>query len=142
MEQTSGYENKLELLLKALDGFEKSMTLEKERFGEIEQDTIRSGQLQKFEVSVELYWKTIKKFLFEIHGIETVSPKTVIKQMYLTKYINEKDYERLLEMINERNRMSHVYNEELFELIHSKLAEYLQLMKKTSPTFQNRKLPD
>lgn len=133
MEQTSGYENKLKLLVKALDGFEKSMTLEKERFGEIEQDTIRSGQIQKFEVSVELYWKTIKKFLFEIHGIETVSPKTVIKQMYLTKYINEKVYESLIEMINDRNRLSHVYNEELFELIHAKLAEYLQLMKKNIP---------
>lgn len=130
MEQTSGYENKLVRLKKALDGFEKSLALDKSSFNEIENDTIRSGQVQKFEVSVELFWKTFKQFLFEIHGVEAVSPKTVIKQMYLIKYVNEKEYESLMEMINDRNRMSHIYNEELFELIHSRLGRYLQLMRK------------
>ena len=131
MEQTRQYENKLSSLRKALNTFEKSLMIDKAPFGDIEQDTIKSGQVQKFEVSVELFWKTIKKFLYEIHGIEAVSPKMVIKQLYLTKYINEKDYESLIEMINDRNRMSHVYNEDQFNAIYVRLQEYLQLMQKT-----------
>ena len=131
MEQTRKYENKLISLQKALNTFEKSMMIDKAPFSDIERDTIKSGQVQKFEVSVELFWKIIKKILYEIHGIEAVSPKMVIKQLYSTKYINEKDYENLIEMINDRNRMSHVYNEDQFNAIYGRLQEYLQLMQKT-----------
>ncbi len=131
MEQTRKYENKLISLRKTLNTFEKSIMIDKAFFGDIEQDTIKSGQVQKFEVSVELFWKTIKKFFYEIHGIEAVSPKMVMKQLYRTKYINENDYERLVEMINDRNRMSHVYNEDQFNAIYGRLREYLQLMQKT-----------
>ena len=134
MEQTRKYENKLISLRKTLNTFENSMMIDKAPFGSIEQDTIKSGQVQKFEVSVELFWKTIKKFLYEIHGVEAVSPKMVIKQLYRTKYINEKNYESLIEMINDRNRMSHVYNEDQFNAIYDRLQEYLQLMQKTMGT--------
>jgi len=131
MEQTRKYENKLISLEKALNTFEKSMMIDKAPFSDIEQDTIKSGQAQKFEVSVELFWKTIKKFLYEMHGVEAVSPKMVIKQLYRTKYINEKNFESLIEMINDRNRMSHVYNENQFNAIYGRLTEYLQLMQQT-----------
>jgi len=131
MEQTRQYQNKLSSLQKAVTTFEKSMMIDTASFSDIEQDTIKSGQIQKFEVSVELFWKTIKKFLYEIHGIEAVSPKMVIKQLYRTNYIDEKNYEGLIEMINDRNRMSHVYNEDQFAAIYCRLPEYLLLMKQT-----------
>lgn len=69
--------------------------------------------------------------VYEIHGVEAVSPKMVIKQLYRTEYVNEKDYETLTEMINDRNRMSHVYNEEQFDTIYCRLSEYLHLMLTT-----------
>ena len=99
-------------------------------YGDIEQDTIKSGQVQKFEVCVELFWKTMKKFLYEIHGIEAISPKIVMKQLYRIKYTNEKKYETLIEMINDRNRLSHIYNENQFNEIYCRLTEYLYLMKR------------
>lgn len=128
MEQAKGYEKKLIQLKQALNTFEKSINIDISTFSDIEQDTIRSGQVQKFEVSVELFWKTGKKFLYEVHGVEAISPKMVIKEFFLTKYTNEKHFEALIEMINDRNRLSHVYNEEQFNEIYSRLTEYLVLM--------------
>lgn len=129
MEQTKGYEKKLISLKQALNTFEKSTMIDDAIFSDIEQDTIKSGQVQKFEMCVELFWKTTKKFLYEIHGIEAISPKMVMKELYRTKYTNEKDYETLIEMINDRNRLSHIYNENQFNEIYCRLTEYLYLMK-------------
>ena len=129
MEQTRGYEKRLISLEQTLDSFEKAMAINASSLGNIEQDTIKSGQVQKFEVCVELFWKTIKKFLYEIHGVESISPKMAMKQLYRTQYANEKNYEILIEMINDRNRLSHIYNEEQFNEIYRRISEYLQLMR-------------
>jgi nucleotidyltransferase substrate binding protein (TIGR01987 family) len=129
MEYAGGYEKKLISLEQALDSFGKAMDIDASSLGDIEQDTIKSGQVQKFEVCVELFWKMIKKFLYEIHGVESVSPKMAMKQLYRIQYANEKDYETLIEMINDRNRLSHVYNKEQFNEIYSRIAEYLKLMQ-------------
>ena len=129
MEHAGGYEKKLISLEQTLDSFEKAMAIDASGLGDIEQDTIKSGQIQKFEVCVELFWKMNKKFLYEIHGVESVSPKMVMKQLYRIEYVNEKNYETLIEMINDRNRLSHVYNEEQFNEIYSRITEYLKLMR-------------
>ncbi|MBN1932943.1 MAG: nucleotidyltransferase substrate binding protein [Desulfobacterales bacterium] len=129
MEHAGGYEKKLISLEQALDSFEKAMTIDTSNLGDIEKDTIKSGQVQKFEVCVELFWKMIKKFLYDIHGLESVSPKMAMKQLYRIQYVNEINYETLIEMINDRNRLSHVYNEEQFNEIYSRITEYLELMR-------------
>lgn len=129
MEYAGGYEKKLISLEQALNSFEKAMAIDASNFGDIEQDTIKSGQVQKFEVCVELFWKMIKKFLYDIHGLESVSPKMAMKQLYRIQYVNEINYETLIEMINDRNRLSHVYNEEQFNEIYSRITEYLTLMR-------------
>ena len=92
-------------------------------------NTIKSGQVQKFEVCSELFWKTAKHFLWEIHGLESFSPKMAIKGLYRTQYIDEQGYEKLLAMINDRNRLSHIYSEEQFNEIYMNLPDYLHLMK-------------
>ncbi|MBU1171820.1 MAG: nucleotidyltransferase substrate binding protein [Proteobacteria bacterium] len=128
MEHTQDYEKRLISLKQALNTFEKSMHIDDSAFSDIEQDTIKSGQIQKFVVCVELFWKMAKKFLYEIHGLEAISPKMVMKELYRAKYTNEMNYEVLIEMINDRNRLSHVYNEEQFNEIYCRLNEYLDLM--------------
>lgn len=92
-------------------------------------DTIKSGQIQKFEVTVELFWKTMKLFLFDIHGIEAISPKMTMKELFLAEYVNKEEYELLFEMVNDRNRIAHIYNEQQFNLIHTKINQYLKIMQ-------------
>lgn len=145
MEQTKVYENKLKTLKQTLDKFKQALDVDVSGLGEILQDTVKSGQAQKFEICVELFWKTIKKFLYEIHGIESVSPKMVMKELYRSKYTDEKNYETLIEMINDRNRLSHVYNEAQFNEIHNRLFEYWSLMlgivSEIDPMIKKKSLP-
>ena len=137
MEQTNGYEKKLSSLKLALESLKKALAIDVFKFGAIEADTIKSGQVQKFEICVELFWKTVKQYLYDIHGVESISPKIAIKQLYRTQYTDARDYEMLIEMVNDRNRLSHIYNEDQFKAIYSQLPEYLELMQEIVKQFRS-----
>jgi len=136
MEQANGYEKKLNSLEQALESFRKAMTIDASKFSTIEADTIKSGQVQKFEICVELFWKTAKKYLYDIHGVESISPKIAIKQLYRTQYTDARNYEILIEMVNDRNRLSHVYNEDQFKEIYCRLPDYLKSMQDVAEKFR------
>ena len=136
MESANGYEKKLDALEQALTSLKKSMAIDASRFGAIEADTIQSGQVQKFEICVELFWKTTKKYLYDIHGIEAISPKMAMKQLYQTQYVHAENYETLIEMVNDRNRLSHVYDEDQFKQIYCRLPEYMKLMDHIAEKFR------
>ncbi len=129
MEQPDILELKLRSLDQALQGFDLALRINDAEFAGIEQETIQCGKIQKFEVCVELFWKAMKKYLHGIHGIDAVSPKMVIKQLYQTRYIDEHTYELLIAMINDRNRLSHVYDEVGFQEIYQRLNMYLNAMR-------------
>lgn len=116
----------------SLKTLEQSLKLDLNNYKEIELDTIKNRQVQKFEYCVELCWKVIKVFLSSRHGIEIVSPKSAIKEFFRVDVISEQEYELLIQMIDDRNRLSHIYNDLFFEDIYLKLNSYLDLMKKVS----------
>ena len=118
--------------LSSLNTFEKSLQLDMPKYKGVELDTIKNGQIQKFEYCIELCWKTIKMFLNTIHGVDAVSPKLTTKEFYRVDLVNEQEYELLNEMLDDRNRLSHIYNELFFEDIYLKLNDYLVVMKKVS----------
>lgn len=132
MEQAQGFRQTLANFEQAVETFQKSLELDFSRFSSVEVDTLKSGQVQKFEYCIELCWKAIKGFLFEVHGIESVSPKSSMKNFFLSNYVSEGEYETLVEMINDRNRLSHVYEASYFNEIHSKLANYSRLLQKVA----------
>lgn len=127
MERSS--KNKLKNFQTALITFENSLKIDLTSIDGIQLDTIKSGQIQKFEYCCELCWKTVKEFLYDFHGIDINSPKQSFKEFYKLNYLNEIEYEKVIEMINDRNRLSHIYNEIFFEDIHKKLKIYFELMK-------------
>ena len=69
-------------------------------------------------------------FLNTVHGVDAVSPKSTIKEFYRVALVNEQEYELLNEMLDDRNRLSHIYNELFFEDIYLKLNDYYAVMKK------------
>src|SRR5438477_12129385 len=103
MEQTRRYQFKLKSLVKAVTGFKNLMEVDISGFNEILQDGIQNGQIQKFEYSTELLWKTIREYLLTFHQIESVSPKSAISEFLNTKNIDEPMYELLINMIKDRN---------------------------------------
>jgi nucleotidyltransferase substrate binding protein (TIGR01987 family) len=76
----------------------------------------KEGIIQRFEFTLELAWKTlIDKMEFDGLIIDKISPKMVLKEAFQTKYIN--NIEPWLEMIDDRNLLSHTYDFKIIEAI-------------------------
>lgn len=91
-------------------------------------DAVENGIAQKFEYTVELCWKALEEALREEEGMEAASPKKVIKSWYLAGRLSEDDSLTLLEAIDDRNRLSHVYDEATFHAILARLPRYVEAM--------------
>lgn len=104
------YERALRLLREALNELGNLSTLEKE------------GTIQRFEFIVELAWKTLKDYL-ESSGVVMVSytPKTVIKRAFASKII--RDGQVWIDILDCRNRLSHLYDEAIFDEALREIAE-------------------
>lgn len=121
---------KLVQLQDALDNFEKSLSIDMKSLDETLVDSIKSGRVQKFEFCVELVWKTLKVYLWEINGIDSNSPKSVIKDFYGLDLLSVEDYEKLMEAIDDRNRISHIYSKDQFEDIYNRVIMVSPLLKR------------
>lgn len=95
-------------------------------------DGFQNGRAQKFEYTTELCWKAIKSFLKDKDGIDEAAPKKIIKAYYLGGYVKEDDYLLLLEAIEDRNRLSHIYDAETFNHILVRLSDYAALFERVS----------
>lgn len=90
----------------------------------------RDSAVQRFEFTVEIFWKCIKSYLREFEGIECRSPKSCIREFFSAGYLNEEETILLLKMIDDRNLTSHTYREEVAELLFSKLEGYIIQLEK------------
>lgn len=123
------FTRKLKDLEAALSNFSDALTLEPALFPELVADSIKSGQIQKFEFTVELLWKTVQVFLFEVDGVDAVTPKSVAKEFAEAGYCDYETYELFIRAINDRNQLSHIYRQEMAETIRKRLPEYVRVIK-------------
>ena len=98
-------------------------------------DGIRNGRAQKLELTAELCWKAMKAVLKQRDGIDEASPKAVVKAFFIANYINELQYLGVLQAIDDRNQLSHVYDEPVFESILARLPAHATLFKEISDIF-------
>jgi nucleotidyltransferase substrate binding protein (TIGR01987 family) len=117
---------KSEALLK-IKNFEKALVRLEEGVKEAKNELDKDGVIQRFEFTVELLWKALRAILL-YNGIECYSPRNCVKEAFKAKIIE--DDEIILDMLEDRNISSHVYNEEkseaLFERIKNVYLEYLK----------------
>jgi len=93
-------------------------------------DNIKSGQIHKFEFTVELLWKTVQVFLYEVDGVDVVTPKSVAKEFVEAGYCDYGEYELFIQAINDRNQLSHIYRQEMAESIWQRLPEYVGMTER------------
>ena len=78
----------------------------------------RDGAIQRFEFTFEVFWKTIKIFL-EYEGYRCAGPRSCIKEAAKRGFL--KEAEIVLDMLEDRNKTAHIYDEatasEIFERI-------------------------
>jgi hypothetical protein len=89
---------------------------------------IQDGLIQRFEFTFELAWKTSKVKL-ELQGLhDAVSPKTVLKELYALKWID--DETTWLEMLKDRKMTSHIYDESVADEITDRVMnKYLKVFE-------------
>ncbi|MBI9065274.1 MAG: nucleotidyltransferase substrate binding protein [Marinilabiliaceae bacterium] len=98
-------------------------------------DLAKEGLIQRFEYTLELAWKTLKDYL-EAQEVIAKFPKEVIKQAFQTELIS--DGELWLEMLKNRNLLSHTYNETYFtDSINKIMTSYYQEIKDLYNLFKN-----
>ena len=116
---------KSEVLIK-IDNFQRGLDRLKEAVERAKDDLDKDGVIQRFEFTIELLWKALKTVL-AYQGIECYSPRSCIKEAYKS-YLIEDD-EIILDMLEDRNRSSHIYSEttseEIFERIKKVYLNYL-----------------
>ena len=79
---------------------------------ELEQDAIQDSLVKRFEYTLEVAWKSCKRYLFEEGFVEaaTGSPKSIMRLAFEHGIIqNSKNW---IEYINARQDTSHDYSEE------------------------------
>lgn len=74
----------------------------------------REGTIQRFEVAIELAWKTLRDYLeYEGETLEVVTPRNVIKEAFSARVIE--DGQVWMDMLDHRNLLSHTYDQTVFE---------------------------
>ncbi len=129
MELTDKFNELYYLLGKAIIDFEKSLNADLSKYNEQEIDWIKNAGIQKFEFCTELMWKTAKLYVESVEE-KVYTPKLTIKSLFLLQIIDDELYQQLMNCIEDRNLLSHIYKFELFNSIHRSLYDHLGALKK------------
>jgi nucleotidyltransferase substrate binding protein (TIGR01987 family) len=112
MDQDIGWKQRFENFQRAIKLLQEVPEMDLSKLSFLEKE----GIIQRFEFTLELAWKTLKdKMEFDGLILDRISPKMVLKEAFQTKYIN--NIELWLEMIDDRNLLSHTYDFKFFEEI-------------------------
>lgn len=82
-------------------------------------DSIRDGVIQRFEFCTELTWKTMREYLLDQGYAEINSPKSVMRKAFSDGIIGDEPL--WIDLLNDRNATSHIYDEETAEQIFHRI---------------------
>ena len=90
-----------------------------------ESDVSRDAAIQRFEFCFELAWKSVQERARD-EGLNCHSPRDCLRLAFKTSWIdNEHGW---LAMLEDRNRTSHTYDEDLAKAVFRRLPNYLPLL--------------
>ena len=104
-------------LYRFIDAIDKEKELKLEGFGDLYLDLI----VKRFEFTYEMAWKALKRYL-EFLGFEPKNPRGTFKEGYAQGIL--KDEAVWLDMIEQRNATSHIYDEYEIKDITNKVHQY------------------
>ncbi len=92
----------------------------KEGVFQAKDDLTKDGVIQRFEFTFELLWKTLKIYLAD-QGVDARTPKECLRSAFRIGLIKEE--EAFLEMLEDRNKTSHLYNRETSDQIFQRIKD-------------------
>lgn len=93
-------------------------------------DLERDGFIQRFEFCFEILWKCAKDYLRDVEGLDAASPKKVIRMSREVGLLTDEETEQALEMANDRNQTSHMYDEQMVIELVERIKGYDALMQR------------
>jgi len=93
-----------------------------------ELDFLRDATIQRFEFTIELFWKVLKKIL-SYEKLESTTPRDTLSQAYQYQLISDENI--WLSMLDDRNNTSHAYKEKESKMIFEHIKGYLPVFEKT-----------
>ncbi|MBZ5751341.1 nucleotidyltransferase substrate binding protein [Metabacillus rhizolycopersici] len=94
---------------------------------QLEADIVYDGVIQRFEFTFELSWKLMKMFLEYMGITEIKSPRATIREAFTYGLIE--DGEQWIDMMIDRTKTSHLYDEKEAKLIYEKVkSQYSYLL--------------
>ena len=114
----------VEVKVKILENFKKVVTaLDKAlKLQQLPELANRDAVLLRFELAAELMPKVLKRVLTE-RGAVPALPKDIVRTALSGDIISERLASVLLEIIDDRNRMVHDYNEDYSEKLFIRIEE-------------------
>ncbi|QQR63082.1 nucleotidyltransferase substrate binding protein [bacterium] len=89
---------------------------------------MRDAAIQRFEFTIELFWKILKKILF-YEKIEATTPRDTLSKAYQYKFIDDEVV--WLDMLDSGNNTSHAYKEEEAQIIFERIKSYMPVFEAT-----------
>lgn len=115
--------DRFELASKAL--IKLSELIDKDELSEVERDAL----IQRFEFSYELLWKCGKDYLRVQEGIDSASPRKVMRDCRVVGILSDDEVQIALKMAEDRNLTAHTYDEEFAIELVGRMKTYFNLMK-------------
>ncbi len=115
-------EDSLLNLQRALEKLEDALAIPKDR------ELVVEGTIQRFEMLIELFWKTLKRAL-EYEGLHPKTPRDSVKEAFRIGWLH--DEQAWLDMLESRNTTSHVYlAEELVEANYQDIGKVAPILRR------------
>ncbi len=122
----------------ALSKLESALVKLKEGVCSAGDELEKDGVIQRFEFTFELLWKTLRLFLRN-SGIDTKTPKESLKEAFRIEWIKEE--KTFLDMLEDRNKTSHIYDKETSEEIFERIKDnYTQVIEEVLKKLKNVRL--
>lgn len=112
-----------------------------DRLGETQEESpgenpfLIDATIQRFEFCLELYWKALTRLL-AYEGIEAATPRATFKHAFQQGWRHDEGC--WLDMLDDRNKTSHVYSEQAAQEIFTRIRGYLPEMRRTFETLRQQ----
>ena len=91
---------------------------------------LRDSAIQRFEYSIDTFWKFLKIYLQD-HlkmPVESAAPRAIIKDALGANLLSIEEFDTLMDGITNRNETSHAYNESVAQEVMDELPQLYELM--------------
>jgi len=127
-----GLNQKLVSAQKALRRFEEALVKMEAQSEISDYELVRDSVIQRFEFTYEITWRLLRLFLEKVKLVsldQLTSPRQIFRVAAQVNILSSADLKIVSDIIEDRNKTTHTYDEEVAEEIAHKLRLYADFMK-------------